>query len=177
MHRGTGPAGAAVGPVDEETEDGKPLPKVRVIDRLWYRLDGVGFIYERRQHLFLIDMAGGEPVQLTHDRLQKMSPVFSSDGLRIAYTTADPPSHWDTWIVSALGGEPHLWLTNAAALSWIAVLRDEQLRLQAERDQLLDAARQMKSQAVVAGQMRIGRNRRMVCRTTAVADPMRIGRN
>ena len=34
----------------------------------------------------------------------------------------------------------------AAALSPIAALRDEQLRLQAERDQLLDAARQMKNQ-------------------------------
>ncbi len=39
-------------PLDEEDEDGKPLPRARVIDRLWYRLDGVGFIYERRQHLF-----------------------------------------------------------------------------------------------------------------------------
>src|SRR5712691_13234651 len=46
---------AAVGPADEETEDGQPLPKVRVIDRLWYRLDGVGFIHERRRHLFLLD--------------------------------------------------------------------------------------------------------------------------
>ena len=42
---------AEVGPADPETEDGKKLPKARVIDRLWYRLDGVGFIYERRSHL------------------------------------------------------------------------------------------------------------------------------
>ena len=27
---------ALVGPLDEEGEDGKPLPKVRVIDRLWH---------------------------------------------------------------------------------------------------------------------------------------------
>ena len=32
----------------------------------------------------------GEPVQLTHDNLDKMSPVFSPDGTRIAYTTVDP---------------------------------------------------------------------------------------
>src|SRR6185437_15291350 len=56
---------AEVGPADEETEDGKPLPKARVIDRLWYRLDGVGFIYERRSHLFLVNVSGGEPQQLT----------------------------------------------------------------------------------------------------------------
>lgn len=52
---------AEVGPADEETEDGKPLPKVRVIDQLWYKLDGVGFIYERRSHLFLVDVNGGTP--------------------------------------------------------------------------------------------------------------------
>ena len=31
----------------------------------------------------------GEPVQLTHDDFEKMSPVFSPDGARIAYTTVD----------------------------------------------------------------------------------------
>jgi Tol biopolymer transport system component len=56
---------APVGPADAETEDGKPLPKVRVIDRLWYRLDGVGYIYERRSHLFLTGIDGGEARQLT----------------------------------------------------------------------------------------------------------------
>ena len=48
-----------------------------------------------------------------------MSPVFAPDGSRIAYTVAAPTSRWDTWIVSALGGEPSLWLANAAAVSWI----------------------------------------------------------
>src|SRR5262249_11396870 len=36
----------------------------------------------------------GDPVQLTDDALEKMSPVFSPEGTRIAYT-AKP---WDTWI-------------------------------------------------------------------------------
>jgi hypothetical protein len=67
----------------------------------------------------------GEPVQLTHDGLQKMSPVFSPDGTRIAYTavaaTIDPTANrfpWDTWIVPVLGGEPRRTLSNAAALTW-----------------------------------------------------------
>ncbi len=71
---------AQVGPVDEETEDGKSLPKVRVIDRLWYRLDGVGFIYERRNHLFLIDVTGGEPQQLTEGDWDDTDPTWSHDG-------------------------------------------------------------------------------------------------
>ena len=61
----------------------------------------------------------GEAVQLTNDDLQKMSPVFSPDGSRIAYTTVDGKSHWDTWIVPVLGGQPRLWLPNASGLEWV----------------------------------------------------------
>jgi eukaryotic-like serine/threonine-protein kinase len=61
----------------------------------------------------------GEAVQLTNDSLQKMSPAFSSDGSRIAYTTVDAKNRWDTWIVPVLGGKPRLWLANASGLEWL----------------------------------------------------------
>ena len=60
----------------------------------------------------------GDPVQLTRDNLQKMSPSFSPDGARIAYTTVDTELRWDTWVVSVLGGEAQLLLRNASGLSW-----------------------------------------------------------
>ena len=60
----------------------------------------------------------GEPVQLTHDNFLKMSPTFSPDGSRIAYTTVDPQWHGDTWVVPVLGGEPQLMLKNASGLIW-----------------------------------------------------------
>jgi Tol biopolymer transport system component len=59
----------------------------------------------------------GEPKQLTNDSLPKMSPVFSPDGSRIAYTTI-AQNEWDTWIVPVLGGEPRPWLPNASGLVW-----------------------------------------------------------
>ena len=59
-----------------------------------------------------------EPVQLTHDNLDKMSPVFSPDGARIAYTTVNPDFQWDTWTVPVLGGEPQIMLKNASGLVW-----------------------------------------------------------
>ncbi len=62
----------------------------------------------------------GEPKQLTDDSLSKMSPVFSPDGSRIAYTTVDEAGFkWDTWTVPVLGGSPRLWLPNASGLTWI----------------------------------------------------------
>lgn len=87
---------AEVGPADEETEDGKPLPKVRVIDRLWYRLDGVGFIYERRHHLFLVEIAGGEPQQLTDGDWDDGDPAWSPDGTRVAFVSSRAEDRWRT---------------------------------------------------------------------------------
>jgi len=62
-------------------------------------------------------LPSGDPVQLTHDDTLKMSPAFSPDGSKIAYSTIGP-SAWDTWVVPVLGGEPRLWLPNASGLVW-----------------------------------------------------------
>jgi eukaryotic-like serine/threonine-protein kinase len=73
----------------------------------------------------------GEPKQLTQDNRTKMSPVFSPDGSRIAYTTVDEHNEWDSWVVPVLGGEPRRWLPNASGLVWVAkqqVLFSEKIR-------------------------------------------------
>jgi serine/threonine protein kinase len=59
-----------------------------------------------------------EPVQLTRDNLSKMSPVFSPDGSRIAYTV-NQALQWDTWVVPVVSGQARPWLTNASGLAWL----------------------------------------------------------
>ena len=76
---------------------------------------GPGTFYTPGQ-IYVKLLPDGEPVQLTHDDRTKMSPVFTPDGSRIAYTVAMP---WDTWVVPVLGGEPRLMLANASGLHWI----------------------------------------------------------
>jgi serine/threonine protein kinase/Tol biopolymer transport system component len=56
----------------------------------------------------------GEPKPLTPSASRVMSPVFSPDGAKIAYTGG----YWDTYVVPVLGGDPHLWLPNASGLTW-----------------------------------------------------------
>ena len=85
---------AEVGPPDEETEEGKPLPKVHVIDRLWYRLDGVGYIYERRSHLFLTTIQGGTPQQLTDGDWDDGEAAWSPDGSRVVFTSNRAEDRW-----------------------------------------------------------------------------------
>jgi eukaryotic-like serine/threonine-protein kinase len=92
--------------------DGRMLTFVRGMSTFL----GLGEIYVKI-------LPSGEPVQLTHDNLSKMSPVFSPDGSRIAYTALDGRFSWDTWIVPVLGGKPQLWLPNASSLVWMAPQR------------------------------------------------------
>jgi serine/threonine protein kinase len=60
----------------------------------------------------------GAPVQLTNDSSLKMSPVFSPDGARIAYTAIEG-FNWNTYEVSITGGQPRMLLPNASGLTWI----------------------------------------------------------
>jgi serine/threonine protein kinase len=68
--------------------------------------------------IYIKMLPSGQPVQLTHDNLPKMSPIFSPDGSRIAYTVLSGSS-WDTWVVPVLGGQPERWLPNASGLVWV----------------------------------------------------------
>jgi eukaryotic-like serine/threonine-protein kinase len=70
--------------------------------------------------IYVKTLPDGQPVQLTHDNLPKMAPVFSPDGSRIAYTAVDSLEQWNTWVVPVPGGEPRMLLRNAGGLTWIA---------------------------------------------------------
>jgi dipeptidyl aminopeptidase/acylaminoacyl peptidase len=85
---------AQVGPAEEEEVDGKRLPRAHVIDRLWYRLDGVGYIYERRSHLFLIEATGGEPQQLTDGDWDDGDAQWSPDGSQIVFASDRSEERW-----------------------------------------------------------------------------------
>lgn len=51
----------------------------------------------------------GEPTQLTYDKEEKMSPVFSPVGSRLAYKVIQESGGWETWGVPLLGGQPSVY--------------------------------------------------------------------
>ena len=63
-------------------------------------------------------LPNGEARRLTDDPRLKYNLAFTPDGAQIAYTVLQLPN-WATYTVSVLGGDSHLFLSNAAGLTWL----------------------------------------------------------
>lgn len=63
-------------------------------------------------------LPNGEAKRLTNDPRQKYHLAFTPDGTQVAYTVLQNHA-WATYTVSVLGGDSHLFLGNAAGLSWL----------------------------------------------------------
>ncbi|MGB6193290.1 MAG: winged helix-turn-helix domain-containing protein [Terracidiphilus sp.] len=77
---------------------------------------GAGFLTS--DQIYIRMLPNGEARRVTDDDRPKYGLAFSLDGSEIAYTVLED-SGFSTYEVSALGGEPHLLLRNAAGLVWL----------------------------------------------------------
>jgi serine/threonine protein kinase len=117
------------GPVDREYtqityfSDSATWPALSPDGRLLTFIRGASTFVGPGQ-IYIKSLPDGDPVPLTDDSLAKMSPVFSPDGSRIAYTASTSNFVWDTWIVGISDRAPTAWLKNASGLSWF---RDRRL--------------------------------------------------
>jgi dipeptidyl aminopeptidase/acylaminoacyl peptidase len=94
---------------EKEITPGKEPPR-RITSRK-YRLDNLGFTIDRRPHVFVVDVEGGEPRQLTDGDVDDASPAWSPDGDWIAFASARHPGHdndliTDIYVIPAEGGSP-----------------------------------------------------------------------
>jgi len=94
---------------DEEEDEKRRAP--RRVTRLFYKLDSVGWTTDRRKHIFVVDVAGREPRQVTDGDCEDDGPAWTPNGRRILFT-AYRGDRWDTELVTKLfsvdadGGEP-----------------------------------------------------------------------
>jgi dipeptidyl aminopeptidase/acylaminoacyl peptidase len=108
-----------------EEDDRKRRP--RRFRRLSYKLDNVGWIGDRRQHVFVVPADGSaEPTQLTSGDFEDASPAWSPDGSKIAFASGreddwDLTGVTDVYVIDAEGGEPERITKgggSAGASSW-----------------------------------------------------------
>ena len=74
-------------PKPKKEEDKKDRPEPIVIDRYLFKRDGTGYLDNRRERLWLYDIASGKAERLTDGDFDEALPAFSPDGTRVAFVS------------------------------------------------------------------------------------------
>ena len=108
-------------PTDEEERERSKPP--RIIDILRYKSNGVGFIYDRPQQIFVVPSAGGSPRQLTAGSFENHHPAWAPDGQHVAFVSArhderDEDGAADVFTVPVGGGDARQITRTMGPVSW-----------------------------------------------------------
>jgi dipeptidyl aminopeptidase/acylaminoacyl peptidase len=99
--------------------DSKNPPPIET-ERFLFKRDGDGYLDDRKQHLFVVDLGSGKATPLTSGERDHWHPVWSPDGKAIAYTAkergdTDRDSNYEVFIQAVEAGAPRKISTFAGA--------------------------------------------------------------
>jgi len=83
----------------EKEKEEKKKSDVIVVNRLQHKRDRVGYLDDKRNHIWLISVKGGEPKKLTDGQYDEQSISFSPDGKEILFAsnrTENPDANRNT---------------------------------------------------------------------------------
>jgi Tol biopolymer transport system component len=97
----------------EKDEEKKKLGVIRRhYERVFYKLDGEGYLPLERWHIWKLDVRSGKAIQLTdHELYDELEPAWSPDGKWIVFSSnrSENPDFtrdaFDVYVISADGGE------------------------------------------------------------------------
>lgn len=95
-----------------ETDPHAPDPDAPapiVVDRLYFKLDEVGYLTTARSHLFLLDISTRTLTQITEGRYDEWGPAWSPDGHSLAFVSKrghdpDATNNMDIYVMEARAG-------------------------------------------------------------------------
>ena len=103
-------------------------PRVRIVRRITYRADNLGWRGDMYRHLFVVTLADESTHTLTSGAYDNGSPRWSPDGQSIAFVSArrsdrETVPYNEAYVMSAEGGEPEPMsdgLSSIGALAWLS---------------------------------------------------------
>jgi len=103
----------------ETKEKAKKTAAPIVIDRFYFKEDQAGYLDQRRQHIFLLDVSGGGVTPLTQGAFDEYLPSWSPDGTRIAFVSkrskdSDRDQNYDVFVAEARSGAASRQVTTYA---------------------------------------------------------------
>ncbi|MEL6148174.1 MAG: S9 family peptidase [Chloroflexota bacterium] len=114
-------------PEDRGQMPGIPAPNVKVVRRLRYRRDGMGWVHDKYTQIWVLELETGDLVQVTHSECDYGSPKWSQSGKQIAFVgTAREQNvslgYGQIFVCDFPGGAPRLllphWQGTAVSPVW-----------------------------------------------------------
>jgi len=95
---------------EEKKKEKKKKSDVIVVNRLQHKRDRAGYLDDKRNHIWLISVEGGEPKKLTDGQYDEGSISFSPDGKEILFASnrtenPDANRNTDIWAINIESGK------------------------------------------------------------------------